>query len=548
MGWDTACPDWVERLKSGRSLVPDFPLFRDEEARALAVFGRFRLPDVIGTPTLKDAMAPWFFPIVSALFGSYDSESHKRWIKEVFILVPKKNAKTTGAAGLMMTAIILNRRPNAEFLLIAPTKEIASISYRQMRGMIKIDPDLDALFSVRDHIKQITHRNSGATIRVLAADTATVTGSKPTGVLIDETHVFGTAPRARDVFAEIRGAFAARPDGFLVQLTTQSPTPPAGVFSDELRRARGVRDGEIQASLLPVLYELPEDLRGDWQNPDLFKLVNPSLGWSVDPEFLTGQLASAKISGSEQLALFASKHLNIEIGINLQDGRWAGADYWASQSRELTLADLISWSEVITIGIDGGGLDDLLGLSVVGREAGTGQWLTWSHVWAHPQALERRLSEVPKYQDFAQDGDMTLVGQIGDDIECVKEYIVEIEASGKLDRIGVDQAGIGAIVDALQAAGIDEDRIVGIPQGWKLVGSIKTTERKLAEETLVHGGSRMMAWQVGNARIEPMGNAIAITKQVSGSAKIDALMALFNAVALMSLNPKPPAKSHWEYD
>ena len=62
-------------------------------------------------------------------------------------------------------------------------------------------------------------------------------------------------------------------------------------------------------------------------------------------------------------------------------------------------------------------------------------------------------------------------------------------------------------------------------------GAIKTVERKLADKTLVHGGQRLMAWAVGNARVEPRGNAVVITKQASRTAKIDPLMAVFNAVA-----------------
>jgi phage terminase large subunit-like protein len=83
--------------------------------------------------------------------------------------------------------------------------------------------------------------------------------------------------------------------------------------------------------------------------------------------------------------------------------------------------------------------------------------------------------------------------------------------------------------------------VLGVTQGWKLSGAIKTAERKLADGTLHHGGQRMMAWTVGNARVEPRGNAIVITKQASGTAKIDPLMAAFNAIALMAMNPETPA-------
>ena len=96
---------------------------------------------------------------------------------------------------------------------------------------------------------------------------------------------------------------------------------------------------------------------------------------------------------------------------------------------------------------------------------------------------------------------------------------------------------LSRVRDALADAGIAQDKVLGISQGWRLGGAIKTTERKLAEGQLLHGGSAMMNWCVGNARVEPKGNSILITKQASGFAKIDPLMALFNAVSLMALNP-----------
>jgi phage terminase large subunit-like protein len=195
-------------------------------------------------------------------------------------------------------------------------------------------------------------------------------------------------------------------------------------------------------------------------------------------------------------------------------------------------------ADVVTVGIDGGGLDDLLGLSVIGRDAITRDWLLWSRAWAHPTVLERRKSEAARMQDFARDGDLRIVARLGDDVEEVADLVADIDRAGLLHAVGLDPVGIGGIVDALAERHITGDRVVGIPQGWRISGAIKTLERKLGDTTVWHPGQAMMAWCVGNARLEPRGNAITITEQAAGKAKIDPLVAAFNAAELMSRNPE----------
>jgi phage terminase large subunit-like protein len=238
--------------------------------------------------------------------------------------------------------------------------------------------------------------------------------------------------------------------------------------------------------------------------------------------------------------------------MNLRSDRWAGADFWAGAGDPaVTLDYLLSRSDVVTVGIDGGGLDDLLGLGVVGRERETGRWLSWCKAWAHPSVLERRKSEAARFLDFAKDGDLSLVERVGDDVDELVSIVAEVAASGLLDKIGVDQHGLGGILDGLvgsedEPGPVSMDDIIGISQGWKLQGAIKTAERKLANKTLVHGGRPMMAWCVGNAKVVQVGNAVSITKQASGTAKIDPLMGLFNAVQLMALNPAGKGRSFWD--
>jgi phage terminase large subunit-like protein len=540
MEWTTACPDWAERLRARQSIIPP-PIYPQQAAQALEVFKSLRIVDAPGSPTFGECCAQWVFDLVASVFGSVVPDGDlagRRLITEWFVCLPKKNSKSTIAAGIMMTALVLNWRESAEFSILAPTVEIANNSFGPSRDMCQRDERLDALMHVQTHIKSITHRVKGATLKVLAADNDTVGGKKSVGTLIDELWLFGKRADAENMLREATGGLASRPEGFVVYLTTQSDDPPAGVFLQKLRYARDVRDGKVvDPRFVPIIYEFPqEDIKaGLHLVPANFGIVNPNLGYSVDVEYIEREFKKAQNDGDESMRGFLAKHLNVEIGLALRSDRWAGADYWEQQAAQVTLDDLIARSDVLAVGIDGGGLDDLLGLCVIGRV--DDGWLAWHHAWAHPSVLQRRKSEAPRFRDFAADGDLTLVEQIGDDVEQVAEIVSRCWESGRLDKIGVDPVGIGGVVDAIVDAGVPQDRIVGVSQGWRLGGAIKTAERKLAEGAMRHDGSRMMDWCVGNARVEQRANSMLITKQASGTAKIDPLMAMFNAVHLMSLNP-----------
>lgn len=544
--WSTACTDWENRLIDGESIIPP-PIFADQAEQALSIFRELRVSDLPGKPTFGECSEAWVFDFVKVIFGGYDAETGNQLIREYGLLISKKNTKSTIAAGIMLTALILCWREDEEHLILAPTKEVADNSFKPAAGMIRADEELTDMFQIQDHIRTITHRVTRNTLKVVAADTDTVSGKKSGRILVDELWLFGKRANAEAMFMEALGGQVSRNEGWVIYLTTQSDDPPAGVFKERLDYWRDVRDGKISdPKTLGILYEFPESMIQSkaYLQPENFYITNPNIGLSVSPEWIADNLRKNQAKTDGTLQQFLAKHLNIEIGLNLRSDRWAGVDFWEQQAQRVSFEDLLRRSEVITVGIDGGGLDDLLGASAVGRDAKTREWLCWCHAWAHEIAIRRRKSEESRFNDFVKAGDLTIVKRVGQYTEEVAEYVSRIYEAELLDKIGIDPSGVGQILDALIEAGIPADAVVGVSQGWRLGGAIKTTERKLAEGILIHGGQPMMAWCVGNARVEPKGNAILITKQASGKGKIDPLMALFNAVSLMALNPEPAKKDY----
>lgn len=544
--WTTACPEWESLLVAKQSIIPP-PIFRDQAEQALGIFKELRVSDLPGKPTFGECSEEWVFDFVNAIFGGYEAETGKQLIREYGLLISKKNTKSTIAAGIMLTALILCWREDEEHLILAPTKEVADNSFKPAAGMIRADDELSDMFQIQDHIRTITHRVTRNTLKVVAADTDTVSGKKSGRILVDELWLFGKRANAEAMFMEALGGQVSRNEGWVIFLTTQSDEPPAGVFKERLDYWRAVRDGKINdLKTLGVLYEFPDSMVESkaYLEPKNFYITNPNIGRSVSEEWIADQLLKNQNKTDGTLQQFLAKHLNIEIGLNLRSDRWAGVDFWEPQIRQVTFSDILQRAEVATVGIDGGGLDDLLGLYIIGRDKETREWIGWGHAWAHEIAVRRRKSEESRFNDFVKAGDLTIVKRVGQDTEEVAEYVSRINDAELLDKIGIDPSGVGQILDALVEAEIPEDSVVGVSQGWRLGGAIKTTERKLAEGVLIHGGQPLMAWCVGNARVEPKGNAILITKQASGKGKIDPLMALFNAVSLMALNPEAKKKDY----
>ncbi len=543
---DLSCPDWWEKLQRGETPLPAVEIDKRRAGVAVRAFNQLCVPDVPGQPTFGEVGGEWFREIIATLFGCIDPETDERAISELFLLVPKKNSKTTNAAALGLVWLLLNRIPNVFGLILGPTQKISAKAFTQAQGMINADAKLRQLLQVQEHRGRIRHVLTGAVLEIKTFDMKVVTGEIPVFTLLDEVHLLSTLSYAKKVIGQLRGGMT-KDGSMLIMITTQSAEEPAGVFRSELNHARRVRDGELPADgLLPVLYEFPEEVQtakgAPFMDPKMWPMVLPNLGLSVKMPFLERLLRLAQAKGKDDVQLWLSQHLNIQIGLGLHSDRWVGADYWEDcAGDDLTLEALMQRSEVCVVGIDGGGLDDLLGLAVLGRCAETGAWLHWGKAWVQPDVMQARPEIAERLQDFADDGDLTICDFADQDVGELADICAELNDAGLLPEkwaIGLDPEGVADIVGALSRAGLQDEQITAISQGYKLNAAINGLPRKLKKGGFVHGGRRLMAWCVGNAKTELRGNARMVTKARSGLGKIDPLMALFDAVMLMARNPE----------
>jgi phage terminase large subunit-like protein len=546
--WDLSCPDAADRIRDGRSLIPDLPLDETQADLGLKFFDVLQLPDVPGLPFMRDAAGQWFRDLVRVAFGSWDPVKRQRYIRDIFAMLPKGQSKTTYSAGLLLTGMLMNSRPRAEALFVAPTQAIANTAFDKCVGMVEANPQLKQRFRVRDHIKTIEDLDNRSELRVKTFDLNILSGTILILALVDELHLLGKNPHATKVLRQVRGGLEKTPEGLLVITTTQSDDVPAGAFKDELLIARKIRDGHFRGQsirpMLPIIYEFPREIAHDqdrWQDPSNWGMVMPNLGRSVHLESLRADWETERTKGDHAIRVWASQHLNIEIGVGLKSDGWPGAEFWAGAVDEtLDLDSLIERSEVVVVGVDGGGLDDLFGLSLIGRERETKNWLCWSHAWCHRGVLNRRRSIASRLEDFAAAGELTIVDDRLDDVSAIVEIVERVKSAGILGCVALDIEGpYGEFVDAL--AGIDvteaSEQVVGIGQGYRLMGAMKSVERKLANGTFIHARSGLMDWCVGNVKIESTATAIRATKQNAGDAKIDPVCALWDAATVMVKNP-----------
>lgn len=242
----------------------------------------------------------WQKAALSAIYGIVERGTDLRKHQRVFILVGKKNGKTTMVAPI---ALYETARKGNEVYSAANALQQSRIIWTEAANMLEQSPQLKSMLKKRQYdIKNI--RKDGFSVFMPLANTPNLLDGKlPKVVILDEVHEL-----YQDLYDILYNGQISVRDPLFLMLTTKGYVRE-GLFDSEYKNSCDIIDGLIEDERkFSLLYELDNPL--DWLNEDNWQQANPSIGTIMTYEAMRTTVRNA-LAKPQSLNAVKVKHFNL---------------------------------------------------------------------------------------------------------------------------------------------------------------------------------------------------------------------------------------------
>ncbi|WP_127111723.1 terminase large subunit [Shimia sediminis] len=411
------------------STIPD-PLGHGE--RAVQFLRALKHP-ASKAPKRALQLADWQERIVRRIYGPVDADG-ERMVREVFLMIPRGNRKTSLAAALSILHLLGPQRvPGGQIIFAAADRKQSSIGFAEAAKIVREDRHLVQATKIYDPTnapKTIKSMIDGSTLEAASSDGKAMHGTTPTFTLIDEIHAWRSS--GRDLWEALQSGMAKRPGGLTVIATTAG-RGREGLAAERYAYARKVALGEIDnPSFLPVIFEPEKD--DDWQDEALWHKVNPGLSLGFHDFKKLRNDAKEALDNPSKRYEFQQYNLNIWHG-NSRDPLFNFETYDAHRfpDEETDLEALPCY-----VGVDYAQSGDLAAVVAAWRfRDGQIAIKPWFFVAGEGLQERERLEGVP-YQRWIDDGYITATEGPVIPQQEVQDLIREICARHSVEQIAYD--------------------------------------------------------------------------------------------------------------
>lgn len=302
----------------------DFWFDEDAAERAVFFFARFlkhQKGELAGQPLALDEWQA--DEIIRPMFGWKRPDGTRRY-RTVYVEIPRKNGKTTIAAGIGLYLLFADKEQGAEIYSAAADRDQAAIAFDLARSMVEAEPALKQQAKV--YRRSIVAERTGSSYKVLSADARSKHGFNAHGIIFDEVH----AQPNRELYDVLHTSTGARRQPVEFLITTAGVYEPESIAWQLHDYASKVRDGSIEdPTFLPVIYGAP--VNADYRDPAVQAAANPGIGVSVKADYL---LAEAKRAEEEPSYENTYRRLHLNQWTQ-QVTRWIRIEKWEACKGDL---------------------------------------------------------------------------------------------------------------------------------------------------------------------------------------------------------------------
>lgn len=459
-------------------------------------------------------LRPWQRSIVANLFGWIRPDGTRRY-REAFILVPRKNGKTTLAAGIALYMLLADGEKGAEVYCAAADREQALLVFGSAEHMIRGNDEFMRHAKIYTAAKSIVLEANASSFKAISSESKSKHGYNSHCIVIDELH----AQNDRDLVDVLVTSTGARSQPLILHITTADFDRPS-ICNEKRRYALQVRDGAINdPAFLPVIYEASQE--DDWTSPKVWAKSNPNLGVSISREYMARECKRAQESSAYQNT-FKRLHLNVTTQSEV---KWLDLRVW-DRCRVEGASDLIG--RPCWLGLDLSSTRDLTAMVAVFPDD-DGSFAVEPWFWCPRITADsrHRTDRIP-YQDWIGTGDIQATDGNVVDYDMILEHIYKFAEDHEVREVAVDRWNSTHLITKLQGQGLNP---VPFGQGFaSMSGPTKELEKLILAGKIRHDGNEVLRWMVSNTTVnqDAAGN-LKPDKQKS-SEKIDGVVALIMAL------------------
>lgn len=422
--------------------------------------------------------------IIRPLFGWKRADGLRRY-RTAYIEVPRKNGKSTLAAGIALLLLFADDEPGAEVYSAAVDRDQANIVFDQAKKMVEASSHLFRLAEI--YKRSMIVPDTMSAYRVLSADVATKHGLNAHGVVFDELH----AQPTRALWDVLTTSTGARRQPLVVAITTAGYDRQS-ICWEQHEYARQVLAGIIEdPSFFP--YVCAAEMEDDWLDEDVWRKANPNLGVSVKMDYMKNEARRARLTPAYQNT-FRRLHLN---QWTQQETRWLPLEAWDACGESFNIRLLEGMP--CYGGLDLASSSDIASFVLCfPSEPGEEERYAWIPFFWIPEEnmIERARKDRVPYDAWVRDGWMVATEGNVIDYGYIIRAIEELSERYNIREIAFDRWGAFQVSQALEGAGLT---MIGFGQGFvSMAGPTKELLRLILSGRLVHGGHPVLRWMADN--------------------------------------------------